>query len=459
MKETVRGYSKTAHQHGGYTPITNHFFVEPDGTYPSGLTSLILSRLDTKYNVSVEYDRSQLPTIKASDRDVTEALKELKNFELRPYAIEAIEALRKNVRGIWKCATNSGKTYMVGGAIHTFGLRTLFITAPMRASLMPQVAGDFRSMGLTGIECIAGSELVDAPIVIASGATLVSRFRNKRAQFDAWVDQFDFVIYDECHELTQGIFEMMSTVNCRYRLFMSGTPFKKSKPVNNYRLLGLSGQVIYTVTNKYLIDNGYSAQPYVFLLKYRHKGDVAGLDYQGLYDQEVSGNDERSRWISQVNDVLVKYGLTVVTFVWKKDHARRLLGLYDPSTRPKVSLGDVPLSERKAIYEALGTVHRSVISNVVMSTGLSLPPISGVIAADAKSKDVDVNLQRAGRGLRIKKTGKNILIYVDIQDVCKFLSKASRARAAIMRNEKGFIVQDVKNLAELDIKLSEIFND
>lgn len=93
------------------------------GTFPGGLLGRVSARL-TELDVDVDIeDRSQLP-LTASELAGGINLK-----ELRPYQIEAADAAMAAKRGVFECATGTGKTEIMSEMIRRTACRSLIIVA------------------------------------------------------------------------------------------------------------------------------------------------------------------------------------------------------------------------------------------------------------------------------------------------------------------------------------------
>lgn len=417
-------------------------FVTEDGYFRTGLLDLIQTRLASWY-----YDCNVDQEVRFPDLHLRD-IGGLVNFEHRSYVQPAIDALVQHRRGIWSCATNAGKTYMGAAATYHLGLRTIFLVPPQRSDLVFQAYADFRTVGFTDsqVSWIKGSSLTDTEIVIASTATIASRL--DRPGTKEWLSQFQFGIYDECHELPPTAVKVLDALDAPYRLFMSGTPILGQK-AKDLLMIGMSGRILYRITNKLLIDAGHSAEPHVLYLTVPHTRRFFHEGYKKVYDQEIVRNQERNSLIVTLTRLLVKAGEAVVILVDRKSHAREIVArLNGMGIKSDIYTGDVKTggrSSRRAMFSA-GDL-QVLVANRVFDVGLSLPEITALIIAGG-GKASHTNLQRAGRGLR-KKTDRNVLFIVDIQDDCIFLKGQGVKRRRVWETQSGFTVHETQSVGEL----------
>ncbi len=422
----------------GYTQ-----FVSPSGEFRTGLIDLMKSRLTAMGHEMMIVEDVQ-PNLEFLNYD----LSAIPNLELRPYVEPAIQALADNLRGIWFCATNTGKTFMALAAMRHFGLDALFLVPPQRSDLVDQCYRDALHLGFDDRELsrVKASRLTKTKFVIASTATIASRLDDPYTL--EWLKRFKFVIYDECQELPPQAIEVLEKINAPMRLFMSGTPFKHKH--HDMTLMGLSGKILYKVTNEFLINNGYSAEPHIVYFPMKcHAKHEREESYSSVYKETIVENSARNATIANMARILVKMGEKVIITIGWKDHARILVrALRDNHLSAEVYTGEINPHDRKRQLRDFRSGETDVlVANQVLDVGISIPDITVLIAAGC-GKTPHTNLQRVGRGLR-RKNNRNVFFMIDIQDDVMFLKGQSSARKEIWRKQRGFNYHEVATIEEL----------
>jgi superfamily II DNA or RNA helicase len=439
----VRTYAYSHKTHEKF-PVGFVSFLDDNGKFRTGLMELVVSRLTSMNVVPVIVDN------RVREHVFRNPIQALENFEERPYVQPAIDALVTHERGIWHCATNSGKTYMAAAAVHHLGLPSLFIVPPQRSSLVDQTYDVYKQVGFNMSEVgrIKASVFPDKKHVIASCATLSARIEEPATL--EYLKRFKFIIYDECQELPESAQTVLDQCPAIFRLFLSGTPFTRDKH-HDLRLLGFSGRILAKVSNEYLIENGYSAEPHVIYLPVQHatKLNRYETDYGRAYKQQIVHNESRNDMIAQLVHALVNIGEDPVIMVNQKEHARILVSkIRNYSTSCELYTGDQDTNERRKQLNAFSNDDiDAIVANQVLDVGISIPDITVLIIAGG-GKKLTTNLQRAGRGLR-KKKHRNVLFIIDIQDDLLYMKGQSNQRREIWRTQRGFLYHEVKDVTEL----------
>jgi len=455
----------------GRIPTGSVEFVSAHGEFRSGLCDLVQSRLDSWHSDCVIEKTYELPIIRSRGIDIKgtdtrndgEGLSEveqnslgqgrpdyfqfLDNFEYREYIPRSVDGIRSAQRGIWYCATNAGKTYMAAAAVRDLGIPTIFLVPPQRSDLVFQAYADFSRVGYTNSELswVKGTNLTDTPFVIASTATIASRLDQKSTQ--EWLRRFQFVIYDECHEISPTAIRVLDSIDAPYRLFMSGTPFYGDK-YHDTLVMGLSGKILSRITNEELVKLGYSAEPHVIYYKILHRKRSFLEPYKKVYKEEIEENEARNLEICELTKALVERRERVVIHVLRKNHARKLHEILTRmGVRAVVYTGDLQSGRREVLQRFRDFEFDVLIANQIFDTGVSVSEVTVIILAGS-GKAVHTNLQRLGRGVR-RKSGRNLFFMIDLQDEVVFLKGQSNARREIWRKESACLKHEASSVAEV----------
>lgn len=266
----------------------------------------------------------------------------------------------------------------------------------------------------------------------------------KSEQMKKILSTFEFVIAEEAHESggTEYFDVMQHCINAHYRLALTATPFMKEDEEANMRLMACSGMVGIVVTEKELIEKGILAKPYfMFIDNKRPLGVFPTTNYVSAYDDGIVHNDLRNQDI--VN--WAKWGavrkLPVLILVNRTEHGNILKNmLQSDGLRCSFIYGKDEEEVRQLNLQKLGNGDIDVlIGTNILDVGVDVPSIGEVILAAGGKAEVQLR-QRIGRGLRKKKTGKNVTYIIDFQDSFnKHLLKHAKTRQEIIKNTPGFV--------------------
>lgn len=266
----------------------------------------------------------------------------------------------------------------------------------------------------------------------------------KSEQMKKILSTFEFVIAEEAHESggTEYFDVMQHCINAHYRLALTATPFMKEDEEANMRLMACSGMVGIIVTEKELIEKGILAKPYfMFIDNKRPLGVFPTTNYVSAYDDGIVHNDLRNQDIVDWAKWGVVRKLPVLILVNRTEHGNILKNmLQSDGLRCSFIYGKDEEEVRQLNLQKLGNGDIDVlIGTNILDVGVDVPSIGEVILAAGGKAEVQLR-QRIGRGLRKKKTGKNVTYIVDFQDSFnKHLLKHAKTRQEIIKNTPGFV--------------------
>ncbi len=263
------------------------------------------------------------------------------------------------------------------------------------------------------------------------------------------------VLVHNCHNGDATSFEQTfaACTNAFYRFGLTATPLMKGIE-SDIKLMCITGDVIYRITLKDLIDRGLLAQPYIKLVKITTPNlfkDPKGrtINYQSAYKYGVTENDRRNELVVQETLELAAAGETVLILISKINHGKRLQAMFKPYTHLKTRFihGSKSDEERDtALKELEAGKYNVLISSTITDEGVDIPNISAVVLAGGMKSTIKL-YQRIGRAMRPKK-GLNRCLVIDFVDLTnKHLAKHSMSRLEVFKSEPGFIiVPDFKTL-------------
>lgn len=373
-----------------------------------------------------------------------------KEFQLRPYQVEAVEALIGAwQRGVYRTAaiapTGAGKTEMFTSLIarvrSQYGARRVLVIAH-RDELISQAAAVLRRrIPEARVGVLTGLEKSDrgCDIIVASIQTLASRqrcrskvrTRSGKAQrcgscrqctglthMDR-LRQVDAVVCDEAHHASAPSYMRVFTA---LGLFEDRAPlwgFTATMTREDGGLARVWQQVAYTVKLKKLIDDGYLVKP--------HAKQVV-IDGMDLDEAKVRGGDFTAE--SLADFMLDTMTLTQIAEAYAEHAGNRPGVAFTPTVEvaqamakvfcaegipAEAAWGDMPRSERREVLERYSSGKTQVLVNCALYTeGFDAPHTSCIVIA-RPTKSRGLYTQMSGRGLRLSPdTGKSDCLILDI---------------------------------------------
>lgn len=368
--------------------------------FPSGLLRSVVVPLLEQHGVRYEV-KDVCPELRPNA-----PVPSLKGIELREYQRDLVRDCEKNQRGVIRSATNSGKTEICILLYAYFKVPTIILVNDLQ--LQRQTIERFRER--LHMECGQigdGVHEPDSPVVVAMVQSLSNYGKH---DIKVMSDRFKMLIIDECHQGSSDSYYSIATnfKQAFLRFGFSGTPLR-GHVIKDLRMLSITGPVIGGVSNKYMIEKGYSARPDIHLYKY-DEGFTWPERGNHLLACRIVNNDLRNSYIATLVERYVRDGKNVLVAVDRTTHgdniARHLRS-------PIISYGKHGVDERFNNLHKFETERGSVLVSTVMNQSIDTPCIDVLVMPHPTKSPVRV-LQRIGRALR--KGNKDTCIIVDIVD-------------------------------------------
>lgn len=363
--------------------------------FPTGLVSYVAEALKKSGRAVNIVDNS----VKLPYKTVME--NSLNGITLRDYQVEAANVLVQNCRGIASMATNSGKTEVMAAVLWALNIPESIIIVH-RKELMYQTARRLEKrlgckVGIYGDGVKSKRNVTVA--MIQSLAKSKLNFSNNKV-----------VMVDECHHISSNqMMDILFTLPGTYRYGFSGTPLKYDV-LSDMKLVAATGEILYETSNKYLIEEGYSAVPKVRI--HIVESDTLAdweLDYQTAYDNLIVNNPARNKIIA---DEAKKSSGIVLILVNRIEHGKLIQQLLPDSVFVS---GEDESSYRNSVLDDMREGKPCIyIATPIYDEGIDVPSVDTIILAAGGKSHIKL-LQRVGRGLR-KKENENILIVHDFLD-------------------------------------------
>lgn len=364
---------------------------------------------------------------------------------LRAYQWDAVNAAFSNKfmgtwwpRGVIKISTGGGKTQVASAMIQMADVPTLFVVNTK--DLLWQAHRVFTGYDLNpGV--IGDNHYNVQKTTVATIQSLYSLFNNDPSKI-VFLKNIQQVFFDEAHLVAAtvdkgNIFTSVAAmIPAPMRFGLTATPFMKDQ-FSNWLLEGITGQQIYEIKNKELIEQGYLSEGYVTMFEIPNDTYVANI-WPNCYDEGVVAYPKRN---DKIVELIATKDKPILILVQREGHGTLL------SNMCKDRGLDVPFvfgkNDSKERIQAIKDLRKSKIPALIASTifdqGVDIPEIRTLILAGGGKSPVR-NLQRLGRGLRVSE-GKNSLDVYDFYDYStKWLKDHSKKRKDLWISE-GFKVE------------------
>jgi superfamily II DNA or RNA helicase len=407
--------------------INDRAGIIPTGLVPSFVDSCFLNGI----SLCISDQRSR------PSRDI-----KAPRVSLRDYQIKAIEAALGNEyigtwwpRGVIHAATGSGKTEIAIALTQMIDNRYPKLFVVHRTDLMRQTVNRFKKAGLVVNENTHENKgLVD--ICVFTFQKLHSEIRNGTSSLGT----YGTVFFDEAHmiaaDLDKGnaLAEISKRLeNAYFRFGLTATPFMKDE-YSNLLLEGATGQVLYKINNRELIERGYltEAEVTMFTMNVR-----SSQTWPACYDEGIVMNRQRNE---QIVESFKKNNGPTLIMVNRTGHGELLQSMLH---KEKIDIpfadGTTDKNERERILNDLreGKL-RGAVCSTIWDEGIDIPNLRTIILAGG-GKSMIKNLQRLGRGLRTADDKAKLQVIDFFDSSSRTLKRHSETRKKLWESQ-GFDV-------------------
>lgn len=287
---------------------------------------------------------------------------------------------------------------------------------------------------------------------------------------------FGTVCVDEVHKSRGNVIRniLLSCVNWKYRLGLSGTVKIDEQYSDFFRVQENVGPLVMVLSAKHLIDNGYSpnikikvvglkydrSSPYLQQywelkkdgLKMYNSPKDYGRDMLNIERGFIFESVERLVFINNLVKKLGKNTLILFSDIkngyGKKIHQR----LLEWNANTFYIDGEVESSDRDRFKEIMETNNDAIIvaSFGTFSTGIDLKNVHHIVFAESTKAEVTIR-QSIGRGMR-KLAEKNQVIVWDLVDrLDGYMEKHAKAREEIYQEQEFEVVKSEVDLTKLSV--------
>ncbi len=345
---------------------------------------------------------------------------ELEGNKLKPWQEEMLGKCLKWRRGIINAATNSGKSFVFPFLVESYNKpKTLILTN--RVNVFAAISENFSDVGT-----IDANGFNTGHITIGMQQSLVKKCTNVNAL--KWLKTVELLIVDECHWASgKKYMKLIDSVGAYHRFFFSGTPLDDKSDLEAANLIGMSGPVIYQVSNQEMIKAGQSRSPVVHILKNK----CANIKrYADSLRQNIKESRSRAELIRPLLD---KKCLVFTQWTQHAELMSEVLGIDYCHGK------DPDRTEKLKRFQS--DPDCSLITTMIISEGSNLFGIDRIIWAGAGKSSRMVN-QTIGRALRkMDEKDKMFEVYDFMDDDGGPQRKHSLKRIGIYNSQKYKVIE------------------
>jgi superfamily II DNA or RNA helicase len=339
-------------------------------------------------------------------------------YELRPYQLESVEAvknLKEGFNGILSLSTGTGKTVIMSAiANETLG-RTLIVvqSSELRTQTIEKLFNTNPELDVGSVQ--ASLNEVSNKVVIATRQSLTHSKSTRLEQMSEHGD-FELVFFDECHSSVGQIKKIIDKLNPNIKVIgVTATAF-------NPEMKKVFHGIIYEKSILEMINKKYLCEPkaiYVYSdVDLSSVKTVAGEFNQRQLEDAVN-TDNRNDIIV---DAYLKYASdrkSTIVFASGIAHARDICQKFkDNNIICDYIDSTIEDSQRELVIDNFKSGKLPVIVNVgILTLGFDHPPVSCIMMC-RPTKSKILFTQIIGRGLRTSEGKENCLV-IDVVDIVR----------------------------------------
>lgn len=248
--------------------------------------------------------------------------------------------------------------------------------------------------------------------------------KQKKLKLEKLMRDVDFLIVDEVQEYSSD--SRLGTIrkfkNLTFLLSLSATPFRSENEIGNLLAREVIGDVIYTVPEEELVENGSLVKNKVLIVLF---DDVIklGETFIEYYNENIIKNDKRNEMLVKFTHILKRLELKSLFMITRKEHGHLL------AEKAKITYvsGDNDSKDREIIKtEFLDKKAGILFASDIYKKGVSLNSCE-VLVNVSGGKEKSAIIQKRGRVLA-SSDGKSSALIIDIFDQKPYFSEHSENR-------------------------------
>ncbi len=350
--------------------------------------------------------------------------------ELRPYQLEAFEAIQKKDLGTLKAPTGAGKTIITLYSIARRRQPTLIIVATRQlAEQWTEQITECLGIPKDEIGLIGGGKKHRLGVVTVALAQSLYKVSKDVAPF------FGYVIIDEAHHVPSRTFtDALSAFDCKYSLGVTATNWRRDGLTK--LIYWYTGNLVHEIDRKHLTDNGFILKPEIIIRKTPEShSDFDQVSEYSKFVSDLLSNPERNSLIADDMAAAVKDGRVCIGLSDRKEHCQKLVDmLEDRGIHAKPLTGDLKKQERETIMDELrsGRLRCVLGTGSLCGEGLDVPVLDSAFIVSPVKFDGRL-LQYLGRILRTAPGKRKPLVFDYLDEHHVVLNAQGKKRQAVYR--------------------------
>lgn len=411
--------------------------------FPAGLTKWVLK------NVSISLE-SNIEKISFSREKILEKAYEIQKinpkYEVRDYQIDAVKVSLENYTSLITAGTGSGKTSILCLLTQMIPNDKILIMNGNNF-ILQQIYDRLISFGETDISWNPSKEPdYTKRIVLLNTKGSDSRLNLQDKNYINFLQSVNTWLTDEGHHFKSlTSFEplfYMNEENLHHIVGYTASPFREYKnPYSNsedFRLIALLGEPLFTYDLKSSIDDKNIAQPYGYFINFPNKKAFIPKQFEDNYYMQyrmnITYNKTRNKAGLEMIKFLDKHNIkTLVSIVNIKPGQKLLQEIIEAGIKALFIVGDetiyeyeltkrnkLKLVERSGntddIKNALNNGYNIILGSSVVDEGVDIDLFQASVLFSAGKTPI-AGLQRLGRSARKKVNGMNVSFVIDFKDI------------------------------------------
>jgi len=335
----------------------------------------------------------------------------------RDYQYECVKDFFEEKFGIVSSPTGSGKTRISRHIVETLlphvpkDLRIIYVCDQKYLVLQTEKV---YSETIKGVGIIGGGvrKNINSKVICA---TIQSIYKNEDL-----LNTIFCIVVDECDLFAteKRNYILKNLPNCKYGLFLSGTPFSRFSKIKEMRLREVGGKVFFKIKEGALQNKGFLSKGNSIFVNYFEFSKIEKIkNWLQLYDAGIVSSNRRNNLILSIISICKKIGLKSLVVTERVLHAEKLYkNSKDTHVKAILLTGNDDSNLRKEAIEKIQNGDISCIFTTrIFRRGIDIPELQVVINAAGMKSDTML-IQAKGRMLRMKKDSDNVGFYIDIVD-------------------------------------------
>jgi superfamily II DNA or RNA helicase len=332
---------------------------------------------------------------------------------LRPYQVDAIEALRSSYRAgrrapLFQLATGGGKTIVFGAITRSAAAKgNRVLIAVHRRELLQQASAKLEWAGVEHGIIAAGFEPdLDHLVQVASVQTVIRRLGQ--------LGKFDLVVLDECHRAVAGSWRRLIGSQQQAKLLgVTATPPRLDGKGLGIDCGGFFDDLVCGPSIAELVKGGFLSKARYFVPKQEldlysvrtRAGDWVASEVAERVDRKAITGDAVEQYRRHADHQ------PAIAFCALVSHAAHVAAEFQAAGYRAVCVhGDLRKDDRHRLIAGLGTGEVEVLTSCdLISEGLDVPALGAVILL-RPTQSLVLHMQQIGRGMRPAEGKKHVAV-------------------------------------------------